>query len=122
MGIDLVCREAVAVVTVLSGFFAEQKECAAAEHADATRSCAEGIILGLRRCSIESASRELTEVSNRYRLDTNRVAQALVRLAQEVNPESDSAATSVARYEWGALLPRSGDTPQGYPPLAEVLG
>jgi hypothetical protein len=32
------------------------------------------------------------------------VAQALVRLAQEIDPEADSNATSVARFEWGALL------------------
>ncbi|GAY14492.1 hypothetical protein [Mycobacterium sp. shizuoka-1] len=30
----------------------------------------------------------------------------LIGLAQDVEPEADSNATAVARYEWGALLPR----------------
>lgn len=66
---------------------------------------AEGIIIGLRRCSLDAASVELVQVSRRYHLDAQRVARALVSLAQEVDPESDSNATAVARLEWGALLP-----------------
>lgn len=66
---------------------------------------AEGVIVGLRRCSLEAASIELTQVSSRYRLDAHRIARALVGLAQEVDPEVDSKATAIARLEWGALFP-----------------
>ncbi|ORB53768.1 hypothetical protein BST42_10145 [Mycolicibacterium rhodesiae] len=65
---------------------------------------AEGVLVGLRRCSVDAASGEIDQVSRRHRVDGGRVAQALVRLAQEVEPEADSNATAVARYEWGALL------------------
>ncbi|WP_431233615.1 ANTAR domain-containing protein [Mycolicibacterium psychrotolerans] len=65
---------------------------------------AEGVLVGLRRCSVDAASGEIDQVSQRHRLDGRRVAQALVRLAQEVEPEADSNATAVARFEWGALL------------------
>lgn len=65
---------------------------------------AEGVLVGLRRCSVDAACGEIDQVSRRYRLDGRRVAQALVRLAQNVEPEADSNATAVARFEWGALL------------------
>ncbi|MBB3602023.1 hypothetical protein FHT40_001656 [Mycolicibacterium sp. BK556] len=68
--------------------------------------CAQGVLVGLKRCSLDAASGELARASQRHELDRRRVAQALVRLAQDVDPEADSIATSVARYEWGALLPR----------------
>jgi hypothetical protein len=97
---------------------AEHEQCA--DRTDATWRCAEGIIVGLRRCSLEFAARELAQVSTRYGLDSYRIARALVRLAQEVDPESDSVATSVARYEWGALLARSDDR-QHAQPLADLL-
>ena len=68
---------------------------------------AEGVLVGLRRCSVDAASGEIDQVSRRHRLDGRRVAQALVRLAQDVEPEADSNATAVARFEWGALLAAS---------------
>ena len=68
--------------------------------------CAQGVLVGLTRCSLDAASGELARASQRHELDRRRVAHALVRLAQDVDPEADSIATSVARYEWGALLPR----------------
>lgn len=68
---------------------------------------AEGVLVALRRCTLDDASGELARASRRHRLDTERVAGALVRLAQDTDPELDSNATAVARYEWGALLPRS---------------
>ena len=71
------------------------------------RERAEGVIVALRRCTIDAASGELARASQRHRLDTERVAGALLRLAQDTDPELDSNATAVARYEWGALLPRS---------------
>jgi len=70
------------------------------------RQYAEGVLVGLKRCTLEAASDEITQASRRHHLDSLRVAQALVRLAQDVDPEADSNATSVARYEWGALLAR----------------
>lgn len=71
------------------------------------RERAEGVIVALRRCSLDAASGELARASHRHHLDSRRVAGALVRLAQDLGPEVDSNATAVARYEWGALLPRS---------------
>jgi hypothetical protein len=68
--------------------------------------CATGVLVGLRRCTLDAASAEIAEASQRHHLDSQRVAQALVRLAQDVDPEVDSNATCVARYEWGALLPK----------------
>lgn len=71
---------------------------------------AEGVIVGLRRCSLEAASGELAQVSRRYRLDALRIARALVGLAQQVDAEVDSNATAIARFEWGALLALRGST------------
>ena len=64
------------------------------------------VLVGLKRCTPDAASGEIAAASQRHHLDSARVAQALVRLAQDVDPEADSNATSVARYEWGALLAR----------------
>jgi len=66
--------------------------------------CAEGVLVGLKRCTVDAASGEIDQVSRRHHLDSRRVAQALVRLAQNVDPEADSNATAVARYEWGSLV------------------
>ena len=73
---------------------------------DGVRERAEGVIVALRRCTVDAASGELARASQRHRLDSERVAGALLRLAQDTDPELDSNATAVARYEWGALLPR----------------
>ncbi len=66
--------------------------------------CAQGVLVGLKRCTLDAASGEIAQASRRHHLDSERVAQALVRLAQDINPEADSNATAVARFEWGALL------------------
>ena len=68
------------------------------------RQCAEGVLVGLKRCTMDAASGEIARASQRHHLNSWRVSQALVRLAQEVDPEADSNATAVARFEWGALL------------------
>ena len=68
--------------------------------------CAQGVLVALKRCSLDAAEGELARASDRHRLDRDRVARALVRLAQDIEPEADSNATAVARYEWGALLPQ----------------
>ncbi|WP_167097876.1 antitermination regulator [Mycobacterium sp. DL592] len=70
-----------------------------------TRQQAEGVLVALKRCTLDAAAGEITRASRRHHLDSNRVARALVRLAQNIEPEVDSNATAVARYEWGALLP-----------------
>ena len=72
----------------------------------ALRRCAQGVLVALKRCSLDAAEGEIARASNRHRLDRDRVARALVRLAQDIEPEADSNATAVARYEWGALLPQ----------------
>lgn len=66
---------------------------------------AEGVLVALTRCTLDVAAGEITRASHRHHLDGDRVARALVRLAQDIEPEADSNATAVARYEWGALLP-----------------
>ncbi len=66
--------------------------------------CAEGVLLGLKRCTLDAATGEIARASVRHHLDSRRVAEALVRLAQDIELEVDSNATSVARFEWGALL------------------
>jgi hypothetical protein len=66
---------------------------------------AEGVLVALTRCTLDVAAGELARASHRHHLDGVRVAHALVRLAQDIEPEADSNATAVARYEWGALLP-----------------
>lgn len=71
----------------------------------ALRQCAHGVLVALKRCSLDAAEGEIARASDRHRLDGDRVARALVRLAQDIEPEADSNATAVARYEWGALLP-----------------
>ncbi len=68
------------------------------------RQYAEGVLVGLKRCTLDAASDEIVRASRRHHLDSQRVAQALVRLAEDIDPEADSNATSVARFEWGALL------------------
>ena len=66
--------------------------------------CAQGVLVGLKRCTLDAAYGEIAQASRRHHLDSERVARALVRLAQDINPEADSNATAVARFEWGALL------------------
>ena len=70
----------------------------------ALRQRAQGVLVALKRCSLDAAEGEDARASNRHRLDSDRVAWALLRLAQDIEPEADSNATAVARYEWGALL------------------
>lgn len=72
----------------------------------ALRQCAHSVLVALKRCSLDAAEGEMARASDRHRLDSDRVARALVRLAQDIEPEADSNAAAVARYEWGALLPQ----------------
>jgi len=65
---------------------------------------AEGILLGLKRCSIDEAFNEIVEVSRRHRVPALRVSRALVELAEGRDPD-DLEAAAVARQEWSSLLP-----------------
>jgi len=65
---------------------------------------AEGILVGLRRCRVESAFDEIIGVSQQHVLPVLRVARALVELAEGRAP-SDLDAAEVARRHWGDLLP-----------------
>lgn len=95
------------MVSLIQDYLVKQSK---EDRATETLRRAEGVIVGLRRCSLESATSELTQVAHRYRLDAYRIARALVGLAQEVDPEVDSNATAIARFEWGALLPLRGSS------------
>jgi hypothetical protein len=63
---------------------------------------AEGVLVVLRRCSIEAAFKEIVDASKRHRVPTLGIARALVALAQD-SPLDDDA-TAAARYEWASLL------------------
>ncbi len=70
---------------------------------------AEGILVALRRCTINAAFDEIVGASKRHRVPTLCIARALVALAEnsEMPETPDDDATAAARYEWGSLL----DTP-----------
>ncbi|WP_194163697.1 ANTAR domain-containing protein [Mycolicibacterium sp. P1-5] len=87
-------------MTVLQGFLTEHD----GYDDSKVQQCAEGVLVGLKRCTVQAASGEIDQVARRHRLDIRRVAQALIRLAQNVEAEVDSNATAVARFEWGALV------------------
>lgn len=63
---------------------------------------AEGVLIALRRCTMEEAFDEIVRASKRHRVPTLSIAAALVALAQGSPFEGD--ATAAARYEWCSLL------------------
>lgn len=63
---------------------------------------AEGVLIALRRCRTDAAFDEIVGASKRHRVQTMRMAAALVALAED-SPLDDDA-TAAARYEWGALI------------------
>ncbi|HYZ69413.1 MAG TPA: ANTAR domain-containing protein [Mycobacterium sp.] len=63
---------------------------------------AEGVLIALRRCTIDAAFEDIVRASKRHRVPTLSIAAALVALAQNSPFEGD--ATAAARYEWGSLL------------------
>jgi AmiR/NasT family two-component response regulator len=65
---------------------------------------AEGVLIALRRCTMDAAFDEIVGASKRHRVQTMRLAAALVALAED-SPLDDDA-TAAARYEWGSLLER----------------
>jgi hypothetical protein len=67
---------------------------------------AEGILIGLRRCSTATAFDELLSAAQRYGIPVFTLAWALVELANgETKPRQGShTAQSAARREWGHLF------------------
>jgi hypothetical protein len=67
---------------------------------------AEGILMGLRRCSTAAAFDELLSAAQRHGIPVFTVALALVELANgETRPRQGShTAQSAARREWGHLF------------------
>jgi hypothetical protein len=68
---------------------------------------AEGILVGLRRCTVDAAFGEIVGASQRHAVPALKVAQALVELAEGKPPRDDDAAW-VVRTEWSALFPGGG--------------
>jgi ANTAR domain len=70
---------------------------------------AEGILIGLRRCSTAAAFDELIGAAQRHGIPVFTLAWALVNLAngEEKPRRSIPAAQSAARDEWGRLLKHS---------------
>jgi hypothetical protein len=67
---------------------------------------AQGILIGLRRCSSESALHELLGAAQRHKMPVFAMAWALVHLAGggEKSSRTFIDAQSAARHEWGQLL------------------
>ena len=70
---------------------------------------AEGVLLALRRCSIDEAFTEIIRASKRHHIPTFCIASALVALAENTPGPADPGATAAARYEWGSLLGLNSD-------------
>jgi hypothetical protein len=64
---------------------------------------AAGVLVALRRCTLDEASDELLDASKRHRIPPLAIARALVALAEGASGD-DEHATAAARYEWGLLL------------------
>jgi hypothetical protein len=67
---------------------------------------AQGVLVGLRRCTTEAAFDELVTVAHKHGVSVSAVAAALVTLATRTDPEaeSDRAAAAVAHLAWGDLV------------------
>ena len=65
---------------------------------------AEGVLVALRRCTINAAFDEIVGASKRRRVPTLRIARALVALAENSALGGDPDAAAAARAEWGSLF------------------
>lgn len=67
---------------------------------------AQGILIGLRRCSSDTAFHELLGAARSHQIPVFTMAWALVDLAsgQQKSVDTHQAAQSAARHEWGRLL------------------
>jgi len=70
---------------------------------------AQGILIGLRRCSSETALHELLSAAQRHKMPVFAMAWALVHLAGGGGKSSHTFidAQSAARHEWGQLFAAS---------------
>lgn len=74
-------------------------------HGDRILNKAQGILIGLRRCSSETALGELLNAAQRHKVPAFAMAWALTHLADGGNPSRAFVdAQSAARHEWGRLL------------------
>jgi len=78
-------------------------------HGSRVLDTAQGILIGLRRCSSETALHELLSVAQRHRMPVFAMAWALVHLAggSEKSPHIFIEAQSAARHEWGRFFAAS---------------
>jgi ANTAR domain len=67
---------------------------------------AEGVLVGLRGCTVDEAFDEILGAAKRHRVPTLDVARGLVALAQHAN-DGDPDGMAVARFEWGSLMERT---------------
>jgi hypothetical protein len=67
---------------------------------------ARGILIGLRRCSSETAFDELLSAAQRHKVPVFAMAWALLHLAGDGRPSAHAfmEAQSAARCEWGELF------------------
>lgn len=76
------------------------------QHGGGTLDTAQGILIGLRRCSSEKALHELLSAAQRHKMPVSTMAWALIHLAAGNGTSSRAFvdAQSAARDEWGQLL------------------
>lgn len=72
---------------------------------------AEGILIGLRRCTPEQAIAELVSAGRDAGLSTYALARGLVAAAGGLDPMGSDPAARVAEHRWGTLLPPPGRCP-----------
>lgn len=66
---------------------------------------AEGVLIGLRRCTLNQAFFELAQTAKQYGVSPVSLADALVTIAQQQRAdECDQKALHIARERWGALF------------------
>jgi hypothetical protein len=66
---------------------------------------AEGVLIGLRRCSLNQAFVEIAQTAKRHNLSTLSLADALVALAQnQPTDDLDPTVVATARQAWEQLL------------------
>jgi hypothetical protein len=82
---------------------------------------AEGVLVGLRRCSLDEAFMEIVTTAKRHNVAPLGLADALVAIAEnDPTQSSDDDAIAAARRAWGALLglPCDNTAPAPYLPGA----
>jgi hypothetical protein len=77
---------------------------------------AEGVLIALRRYSLNQAFMDLMQTAKRHNVNTLSLADALVAIAEnQPTHDLDDSAVAIARRTWGHLFGRDGharaDTP-----------